>query len=186
MASVPLALIAGEFDRVGKPRRVRGTFDLSDTFPDRSRPKYTPHFVTGAHLAEVLVDVQTGQVQVTRVVAAHDVGRAINRPGAEGQIEGAILIGLGSAISEQYIPDWTSGFVNYILPMIGEMPEMETLLIEVPGFAGPFGAKGLGEAAVLPSTPAIVNAISRAIGVRIRDIPATPEKVFWALRETRV
>jgi CO/xanthine dehydrogenase Mo-binding subunit len=66
------------------------------------------------------------------------------------------------------------------------MPEMETLLIEVPGFAGPFGAKGLGEAAVLPSTPAIVNAISRAIGVRIRDIPATPEKVFWALRETRV
>lgn len=76
--------------------------------------------------------------------------------------------------------------MNYILPMIGEMPEMETLLIEVPGFDGPFGAKGLGEAAVLPSTPAIVNAISRAIGVRIRDLPATPEKVFWALRETAV
>jgi CO/xanthine dehydrogenase Mo-binding subunit len=183
LASVPLARVADEFDRLGKPRRASGIFDLTDQFLDAKRPEYTPHFVTGAHLAEVLVDLQTGHVQVLRVVAAHDVGRAINRAGAEGQIEGAVLIGLGAAIYEEYIPARTTGFADYILPMIGEMPEIETILVEVPSYEGPFGAKGLGEAAVLPSTPAIVNAISRAIGVRIRDIPATPERIYWALRE---
>jgi CO/xanthine dehydrogenase Mo-binding subunit len=93
---------------------------------------------------------------------------------------------VGAAISEKYIPNWTTGFVDYILPMIGDMPEIETILVEVPGYEGPFGAKGLGEAAVLPSTPAIVNAISRAIGVRIREIPATPESVFWAINRARM
>ena len=68
--------------------------------------------------------------------------------------------------------------------MIGEMPEIETILVEVPSYDGPFGAKGLGEAATLPSTPAIINAISRAIGVRIREIPATPERIFWAIRNS--
>lgn len=183
-ASVPFSLVAEEFERLGKSRKVAGIFDPSAQFPDENRPKYTPHFVTGAHLAEVIVDIQTGQVQVTRVIAAHDVGRAINRPGAEGQIEGAVLIGLGAAISEKYIPHQTTGFADYILPMIGEMPEVETLLIEVPGYEGPFGAKGLGEAAVLPSTPAIVNAISRAIGVRVREIPATPERIYWELNNS--
>lgn len=182
--SVPFSLVAEEFERLGKSRKVAGIFDPSAQFPDENRPKYTPHFVTGAHLAEVIVDIQTGQVQVTRVIAAHDVGRAINRPGAEGQIEGAVLIGLGAAISEKYIPHQTTGFADYILPMIGEMPEVETLLIEVPGYEGPFGAKGLGEAAVLPSTPAIVNAISRAIGVRVREIPATPERIYWELNNS--
>jgi CO/xanthine dehydrogenase Mo-binding subunit len=186
MASVPLSLVADEFERLGKARRAVGIFDLTSEFPTADRPEYTPHFVTGAHLAEVLVDLETGYVQVTRVVAAHDVGRAINRAGAEGQIEGAVLIGVGAAISEKYIPNWTTGFVDYILPMIGDMPEIETILVEVPGYEGPFGAKGLGEAAVLPSTPAIVNAISRAIGVRIREIPATPERVFWAINRARM
>ncbi len=183
MASVPLSLVSQEFDRLGKARKAIGIFDASPQFPAETRPKYTPHFVTGAHVAEVKVDLQTGQVQVERVVAVHDVGRAINRPGAEGQIEGAVLIGVGAAISERYVPNWTTGFVDYILPMIGEMPRIETILVEVPSYGGPFGAKGLGEAAVLPSAPAIINAISRAIGVRIREIPATPEKVFWALRD---
>lgn len=181
--SVPFSLVAEEFDRLGKSRKAAGIFDPSPRFPAETRPDYTPHFVTGAHLAEVLVDLNSGQVQVTRVVAAHDVGRAINRPGAEGQIEGSVLIGVGAAISEEYIPNRTTGLADYILPMIGEMPEIETILVEVPSYEGPFGAKGLGEAAVLPSTPAVINAISRAIGVRVRRIPATPERIFWALRE---
>ncbi|MGD8633815.1 MAG: xanthine dehydrogenase family protein molybdopterin-binding subunit [Anaerolineales bacterium] len=182
-ASLALSSIAAEFDRLGVSRKAIGIFDPSPQFPADTRPKYTPHFVTGAHLAQVEVDIHTGHVQVKRVVAAHDVGRAINRPGAEGQIEGAVMIGIGAAISEKFLPSRTTGFADYILPMIGEMPEIETILVEVPGFEGPFGAKGLGEAAVLPSTPAIINAVSRAIGVRIREIPATPERIFWALRE---
>ncbi|MDF1500054.1 MAG: xanthine dehydrogenase family protein molybdopterin-binding subunit [Anaerolineales bacterium] len=181
--SVPFSLVAEEFDRLGISRKAAGIFDPSPRFPAETRPDYTPHFVTGAHLAEVLVDLNSGQVRVTRVVAAHDVGRAINRPGAEGQIEGSVLIGVGAAISEEYIPNRTTGLADYILPMIGEMPEIETILVEVPSYEGPFGAKGLGEAAVLPSTPAVINAISRAIGVRVRRIPATPERIFWALRE---
>jgi len=180
-ASISLIEIAQEIERIGKSRKVQGIFDPSPSFPEETRPMYTPHFATGAHLAEVVVDMHTGQVQVTRFVAAHDVGRVINQQGAEGQVEGSILMGIGSALFEEYIPDLTTGFVDYILPMIGEMPEMETIFVEVPSLKGPFGAKGLGETAMLASTPAVINAVSRAIGTRIRKIPATPERVLKAI-----
>ncbi len=183
-ASISLIEIAQEIERMGKSRKVLGIFDPSPSFPDETRPMYTPHFATGAHLAEVVVDMRTGQVQVTRFVAAHDVGRVINQQGAEGQVEGSILMGIGSALFEEYIPDLTTGFVNYILPMIGEMPEMETIFVEVPGLNGPFGAKGLGETPMLASTPAVINAVSRAIGTRIRKIPATPERILEAINES--
>ncbi len=181
--STSLAEIAKEIERMGKSRKVLGVFDPSPEFPEGTRPMYTPHFATGAHLADVIVDLQTGQVQVKRFVAAHDVGRVINQQGAEGQVEGSILMGIGSALYEEYIPDMTTGFVNYILPMIDEMPEMETIFIEVPSLKGPFGAKGLGETAMLASTPAVINAVSRAIGARIRKIPATPERIFKTLNQ---
>jgi CO/xanthine dehydrogenase Mo-binding subunit len=180
--SIALRDVATEFDRLGKSRKVVGVFDPSPMFPEETRPSYTPHFVTGGHLAQVVVDTETGQTQVLRMVAAHDVGKVINRPGAEGQVEGSILMGLGSALTEMHIPDGTMNFSTYILPMIGEMPEIETILVEVPSFYSPMGVKGLGEAPMLPSTPAIINAISRAIGVRVRRIPATPERVLWAIR----
>ncbi len=174
--------MAAEFDRQGRSRQVRGLFDLSAQFPEETRPSYTPHFVTGAHLAEVLVDLETGLVQVTRMVGAHDVGHVINRLDAHGQIAGAMVMGIGSALLEEYRPGKTTGFTDYILPMIGAVPDIEVLLVEVPGREGPLGAKGLGEAAMLPSAPAIVNAVSRAIGVRLREIPATPERVLQAVR----
>jgi CO/xanthine dehydrogenase Mo-binding subunit len=178
--SIPLEKVAQEFDRLGKSRRMIGLFDQSPYFPEETRPTYTPHFVTGAHLAEVLVDVETGEVQVTRYVAAHDVGKVINQKGAEGQIEGAVFMGIGAALMEAFLPGQTTGLSDYILPMVGDLPEIETILVEVPGYHGPMGAKGLGEAPVLPSAPAIINAVSRAIGVRIRKIPATPERIVWA------
>jgi len=179
--SIPLGDIADEIEKMGKSRKVLGVFDPSPDFPEEARPGYTPHFATGAHLAEVVVDMQTGGVQVTRFVAAHDVGRVINQQGAEGQVEGSILMGIGSALYEEYIPALTTGFVDYILPMVSEMPEMETIFIEMPGLKGPFGAKGLGETAMLASTPAVINAVSRAIGARIRQIPATPERILKAI-----
>jgi CO/xanthine dehydrogenase Mo-binding subunit len=178
---VTLAAVAAEFDLLGKSRRVIGMFDLSAQFPEETRPEYLPIFVTGAHLAQVVVDMETGLVQVKRLVAAHDVGRAINPDGAIGQIQGAAIMGLGSALLEEYIPGASSGFENYILPMVHAIPEMEVILVEVPSFYGPHGAKGLGEAAMLPTAPAVINAVSRAIGHRIRQIPATPERVLKAI-----
>jgi CO/xanthine dehydrogenase Mo-binding subunit len=182
--SVTLAAVAAEFDLLGKSRRVIGMFDLSAQFPEETRPEYLPIFVTGAHLAQVVVDMETGLVQVKCLVAAHDVGRAINPDGAIGQIQGAAIMGLGSALLEEYIPGMSSGFENYILPMVHAIPEMEVILVEVPSYYGPHGAKGLGEAAMLPTAPAIINAISRALGHRIRQIPATPERVLEAIMAT--
>ncbi len=180
--SITLQEVAQEFDSMGKSRKVVGLFDLSPMFPQETRPEYTPHFTTGVQLAEVMVDVRTGQVQVTRVVAVHDVGRAINPLDAHGQVEGAILMGLGTALMEEYIPGASSGFRDYYLPTTRSAPEIEVLLVEVPSFQGPFGAKGVGEPAMLPTAPAIINAVSRAIGARIREVPATPERVLRAIR----
>jgi len=182
--SISLESVAQEFDRIGISRKVIGLFDPSPLFPEETRPQYTPHFVTGAHLAEVFVNLHTGEVQVTRIVAAHDVGRAINPLDAKGQIEGAVVMGLGTALMEEYIPGASTGFSDYYLPTIKSVPEIEVMLVEVPSFHGPLGAKGLGEAAILPSTPAIINAVSQAIGARIRELPATPERVLKRISES--
>jgi aldehyde oxidoreductase len=185
LVSIPLATVAREFDRLGKSRRIVGLFDPTPMFPEETRPEYTPHFVTGAQLAEVMVHLPTGEVQVTRVVAAHDAGRAINPLDASGQIEGAVVMGLGAALMEEYIPGESTGFRDYYVPTAKSMPEIEVILVEVPSYYGPYGAKGLAEPAMLAPTPAIVNAISRAIGARVREIPATPERVLGALRAGR-
>ncbi len=180
--SVTLTSVAEEMDRLGKSRRATGIFDLSPQFPQETRPEYIPVLTTGAQVALVQVDMETGQVRVKRIAAAHDVGRTINPSDAIGQIQGAIVMGIGTALLEEYRPGLTTGFTDYILPMIDAVPEMEVCLVEVPSYYGPHGAKGLGEAAILPTAPAIINAISRAIGVRLRRLPATPERVFAAIR----
>ena len=179
--TISLAEIAAEFDRIGKSRRVRGYFDLTDHFPAETKPEYVPLFVTGAHVAEVEVDLRTGQTRVLRMAAAHDVGRVVNRLDAEGQIEGAMIMGVGAALMEEVIPGHTRGFTDYYLPTAKSMPQTDVVLVEVPGLHGPHGVKGLGEAAMLPATPAIINAMSRAIGARLREIPATPERVLRAM-----
>jgi CO/xanthine dehydrogenase Mo-binding subunit len=183
--SVSLVDVATEFDRIGKSRRVQGCFDISDSLSVQPRPEYIPLFVTGAQVADVLVDMETGIVQVLRMIAAHDVGRVVNPLDATGQIEGAIVMGLGAALSEEYLPGQTTGLSQYLVPMAGSLPEIQAILVEVPSRLGPYGVKGLGEAAMLPSTPAIINALSRAIGCRIRSIPATPERILSAIRESR-
>jgi CO/xanthine dehydrogenase Mo-binding subunit len=179
---VTLEAIAGEFERIGKGRRVVGKFDLTDAFPRHPSAEYAPFFVTGSQVAKVQVDLETGFVQVLEVVAAHDVGKVVNPLDARGQIEGAIMMGIGAALSEAYLPGQTNGFSTYLLPMIDRMPQIEVIFVEKASRYNPYGVKGLGEAAMLPSTPAIINAISRAIGKRIRSIPATPERIFFALQ----
>lgn len=181
-----LAQIAEEFDRIGKSRRIVEFFDLSSAFPDRNDSEYIPLFATGAHAADVLVNMETGVVQVLRVVAVHDVGRVVNLLDAEGQVEGAIVMGVGAALQEEYIPGQTRGLSEYHLPMIGSMPEIKVILVEVPGQLSPLGVKGLGETPMLPTTPAIINAVSRAVGARLRSIPATPDRVLAAIRKDQL
>jgi CO/xanthine dehydrogenase Mo-binding subunit/aerobic-type carbon monoxide dehydrogenase small subunit (CoxS/CutS family) len=184
---VSLADIAAEMDRIGQARRVRGVFapSLASDLEDSRRPEYLPFFVTGAHLAEVEVHLETGQVRALRIVAAHDVGRAINPQGVRGQVEGAILMSLGAALMEEYIPGISTGFSDYYLPTVRCTPEIEVILVEVPSRWGPHGAKGLGEAATLPTTPAVLNAIFHATGGRVRTLPATPERVLGAIQAVR-
>jgi CO/xanthine dehydrogenase Mo-binding subunit len=170
-------------ERIGQSRKIRGVFapNLDPGSLADPRPEYLPFFVSGAHLAEVEVHLHTGQVQVLRIVAAHDVGRAINPQGVRGQVEGAVLMSLGSALMEEYLPGISTGFSDYYLPTIRSAPEIAVIPVEVPSRWGPHGAKGLGEAASLPTAPAILNAIYHASGARVRELPATPERVLAAM-----
>lgn len=143
-------------------------------------------YVFGCQVAEVEVDTITGEVQVLGMWAAHDVGRAINPRGVEGQIEGGIVQGLGQALMEDYQLEnghtKTHGFAKYILPTSLDIPQINSVLVEDRDPKSPLGAKGIGEPALVPTAPAIMNAIHDAIGVRIKSLPATPEKVLAAIR----
>ena len=143
-------------------------------------------YVFGCQVAEVEVDTITGEVQVLGIWAAHDVGRAVNPRGVEGQIEGGIVQALGQALMEDYKLEAghtsTSGFAKYILPTSLDVPHVTSIIIEDPDPIGPLGVKGIGEPAMVPTIPAIMNAIYDAVGVRITSLPATPEKVREGIR----
>jgi xanthine dehydrogenase molybdenum-binding subunit len=140
-----------------------------------------------AQFAELLVDSETGEIKVLKMVAAHDVGRAINPSIVEGQIEGALAMGLGYALKEELIFDdkgrpKNADFGSYELVRADEMPEIEVILIELGEPSGPYGAKGVGEIGLVPTAPAIVNAIYNATGERFREIPVTKGKMLERLR----
>jgi CO/xanthine dehydrogenase Mo-binding subunit/aerobic-type carbon monoxide dehydrogenase small subunit (CoxS/CutS family) len=136
----------------------------------------------GAHLAEVAVDLELGTVKVLKITAAHDVGRAINPLLLEGQIEGGIAQGLGMALMEEFTPGRGENLHDYLIPTIGDMPAVESILIEEASPVGPFGAKGIGEQALIPTAPAIMNAIRHATGVRTFQAPAAPDRLRAAIR----
>ncbi|WP_412051438.1 MULTISPECIES: xanthine dehydrogenase family protein molybdopterin-binding subunit [unclassified Hoeflea] len=146
-------------------------------------------YVFGTQVAEVEVDTMTGEVQVLGIWAAHDVGRAINPRGVEGQIEGGVVQGLGQALMEDYQTKnghpVTHGFAKYILPTSLDIPQINCVIVEDHDPLSPLGAKGIGEPALVPTAPAVMNAIYDAIGVRIQHLPATPEKILLALKEKR-
>mgnify|MGYP003720666579 CR=1 FL=1 len=116
-------------------------------------------------------------------MAAYDVGRAINPLLVEGQVQGGIAQGLGMALMEAFVPGRTENLHDYLIPTTSDMPSIRTILLEVPDPEGPYGAKGVGEMATNSPIPAIVNAINNALGVRITQIPVTPEVVLRALDE---
>ena len=148
--------------------------------------------VYGTHIAEIEVDTETGIIDVTRYVAVHDCGRAINPMLLTGQIEGGISMGLGQAMFEDMKEDPRTGallnnsFTDYLLPTSMDMPkEMICDFVEYPDDEAPFGALGIGEATPCPVSPAISNALYDAIGVRIYDLPMSPQNVLKAIAEKR-
>jgi len=142
-------------------------------------------FGFGAHMAEIEVDRELGTVRVLKVTAAHDVGRAINPTLIEGQIEGGVAQGLGMALMEEFFPGKGENLHDYLIPSAGDVPPVESILIEDPSPVGPFGAKGIGEQAVIPTAPAILNALHDAVGVRLKKTPATPDRVRAAILAAR-
>jgi len=139
-------------------------------------------FGYGAHMMELTVDTRLGTVKLDRLTAAHDVGKAINPLLVEGQIEGGTAQGIGLALMEDYIPGRTENLHDYLIPTFGDMPEVKSIIVEVPDPHGPYGAKGLGEHVLIPTAPAILNAIRDATGACVRHLPATPDKVLAAIR----
>ena len=135
----------------------------------------------------LIVDLTTGEVKVLRVVAAHDVGRAVNPLAVEGQIEGGIVMGIGYALTEEFRVEAgqvkSDNLARYRIPSIRHMPEVHAIILEHPTAEGPFGAKGVGEVTSIPTAPAILNAVYNACGVRFTRLPATPQRVLAALRE---
>lgn len=139
----------------------------------------------GAQVMELTVDTQLGTIKLDKITTAHDVGRAINPMLVEGQIEGGVAQGIGLALMEEYIPGQTENLHDYLIPTFGDMPEFEHKIIEVPDAEGPYGAKGLGEHVLIPTAPAILNAIRHATGALVTDLPATPHKVLAAITISR-
>jgi len=148
----------------------------------------SPYFVYtySTQMAEVEVDVKTGYVDVLNLVATFDIGKAINPLMVEGQIEGGVMMGLGYALMEEVV--MKDGMIqnldlqDYIIPTALDAPEIKPIYVEYSNIHGPFGAKGIGEMPNIPAAPAITNAIANAVGARIYDLPAHPERVYMAMK----
>lgn len=173
--------------RCGRVVRGEGSFDPETTRLDPKTGQGVPYatYAFATHLAEVEVDTETGKVKVGKVVACHDVGKAIHPKNVVGQITGGIAMGTGFALLEEFIPGETTSFINYLIPTSKDTPEVVPILVEEEEPTGPFGAKGVGEPALIPSAPAILNAIADAIGQRIYHLPANLERVMEAIQKNK-
>jgi 4-hydroxybenzoyl-CoA reductase subunit alpha len=147
----------------------------------------SPAFGCSAQVSEVSVDLETGEVTVENITGAHDCGFAINVTQVEGQMHGSMMMGMGEALTEQIIYDKKGRIVNanlaeYKIPTSLDMPHLDAIIIESNEPHGPYGAKEVGEGAIMPVIPSILNAIYDATGVRIDELPVTPERLVEAMR----
>ncbi len=173
----------------GRALSCAGYFDPKTTPLDPETGQGDPYatYAFACQIALVEVDTATGNVYVSRVIAAHDVGKAIHPQNVEGQIQGGVAMGLGFALMEEFKPGITSSMADYHIPTSLDMPQVIPIIVEDHEPTGPFGAKGVGEPALIPTAPAILNGIADAIGRRIYQLPASPERVRQAIStiETR-
>jgi CO/xanthine dehydrogenase Mo-binding subunit len=174
--------IADRARRTGIPLKWQGYFDPETVPLDPETGQGVPYstYAFACHMAEVEVDTLTGEVRVLKMVAAHDVGRAINPLSIRGQINSGVAMGIGFALMEEYIPGKTESMKDYHIPSAADVPPIEAIVVEEPEPTGPFGAKGVGEPALIPTAPAVLNAVADALGVRIYDLPANLERVLRA------
>jgi 4-hydroxybenzoyl-CoA reductase subunit alpha len=148
----------------------------------------SPAYGPSAQVVEVTVDMETGKVTVDKMTDAHDCGFAINVTSVEGQMEGSLSMGLGEAMFEEVKFDAKGRILNanlaeYKIPTALDMPNIQTIIVESNEPNGPFGAKEVGEGAIMPTIPAILNAVYDATGVLIQELPLTPERVYMALKK---
>jgi len=184
--SVSIARLATECYNKGEIIAGRKCYD------DPSRPAMhggAPTYGFGTHAIEVEVDKETARVKVLNCVAAHDVGKAINPMIVEGQIEGGVVQGLGYALSECLV--WEKGVIknpnlqDYKALYSNDIPPIIPIIVESNDCIGPYGAKGVAEMGAIPTAAAIANAIYDAVGVRIKSLPITPEKILKALEQKK-
>jgi CO/xanthine dehydrogenase Mo-binding subunit len=186
--SVSMAEVARAAEAGGVMPYHHGTFEAETGKFDAStgRGRSFPDCTYGAHAVEVEVDEETGEVRVVRYVACHDVGRAIDMQRVEGQIQGAVAQGVGYALSEDVEIEEGFGtstlFADYLIPTSLDLPDIHAIGLELYPGKGPFGARGIGEPPIGPPAPALASAIQDAVGVRLRQLPMTPERVLAALR----
>ena len=152
--------------------------------PETGQGDIWPDFTFGAQAVEVAVDLETGQIELLKSAACHDVGRAINPAAVHGQIAGGSHQGLGYALMEEFVLEQgvckTPSFAEYLVPTVLDFPSTEVIILESGTGVGPFGAKGIGEPALTPAAPAVANAVADALGVRINELPLTPKRVLTA------
>jgi CO/xanthine dehydrogenase Mo-binding subunit len=185
-------LRAAHFRQQGQMLTAEAFYDPPNELPDFEKGfgNISATYAFGTQGAEVEVDTETGEVKILRMVAAHDVGKVLNPPGLKGQIYGALAQGIGYALYEELRSDegkiLNPDFRDYKIPRTQEMDfPIDLEFIETNDNFGPFGAKGVAEPGLVPTAPAIANAIYNAVGVRIRDLPITPEKVLAALKNKK-
>lgn len=188
---ISVAQVAQEVHFQGRRASTWGWHDntTQDVNPETSQGDAYATYGWATQLAEVEVDTETGRVRLVKLVSATDAGKAINPAAVEGQIEGGAAMGLGYGLYEQHILEngvpRTASLAFYLVPTSMDVPEIECEIVEVADPKGPFGAKGIAEPATIPTTPAIMNAIYDAIGIRITETPVTPERVFFAIQEAK-
>lgn len=186
---VPIADVLEEGRKRGYSLEASGVFKppTISADPDGLSPLAFITYLFGSHACSVVVDTITGEVTVEKIVAVHDVGRAINPQLVSGQIEGGVVQGLGMALMEEVIHRegkmMNPGFTDYILPTLVDVPPIEAVILEHTDPGGPFGARGIGEPPLIGTPPAILAAIQDAIGTPVRQLPATPERVWRAIQE---
>ena len=180
---IPMGQIVAQMKAEGRQPRARYEYWAPTTQPLGTGGDMHFAYSFCAQAAEVEVDLQTGEVRVLRVIAANDVGKAINPLGLLGQVEGGVMMGLGNALTEEFIVEkgrvFTDRLARYRIPSITHTPEIISLVVEHPAKDGPYGAKGVGEMCSIPTTPAITNAIYNACGVRVRRLPVDQD---WLVR----
>jgi CO/xanthine dehydrogenase Mo-binding subunit len=161
---------------------------FSFPYPEETTPTHLPAgmphtmFCFGAQVARVEVDPELGTTEVTHFAAIHDVGKVISKHGVEGQIEGGVATGLGYALLENMTrkeEGWVESFSEYLLPTAIDLPDKyENIILEVPEPSGPYGAKGIGEIPLVPTAPAVANAVFDAVNIRIKELPITPGRII--------